>query len=156
MRNLERNEIENVSGGAGVPGAVAGALIGGAAVIGNSMITGEWNGLRILVAVGIGALGGALGNPMAGTQLVWRLNIAYSGGVASGVISAYNSAGTKVGTVTVGEVRIGGTDESGSATQSMYDPFKEHPVGYDEDGQPVYGSGPGDLRRFTTSSLMTA
>jgi hypothetical protein len=156
MRNLNRNEIENVSGGAGVPGAAAGFLITSVAVVGNSMVTGEWNGLRMAAVIAAGTLGGALGNPMAGTQLIWRLNIAYSGGVASGVISAYNLAGSRVGTVSVGELRLAGTDESGSATQSMYDPFKEHPIGYDDYGQPIYGAGPGDLRRFTTSSLMTA
>jgi hypothetical protein len=153
MRNLDRNETENVAGGAGVPGAVAGALIAGVAVVGNNMVTGEWNGLRMFAVVAVGALGGALGNPMAGTQLMWRLNIAYAGGVATGVISAFDSAGTRVGTVSVGELRLAGTDESGSATQSMYDPFKEHPTGYDDYGNPIYGSGPGDLRRFTTSLM---
>ncbi len=156
MRNLNRNEMESVSGGVGIPGAAAGALIAGVAVIGNSMVTGEWNGLKIFAAIGVGAIGGALGNPMAATQLVWRLNIAYSGGIASGVITAYSSAGTKVGTVSVGELQFVATDESGSPTQSMYDPFKEHVSGYDDFGNPIFSSGPSDLRRFRTSSSMTA
>lgn len=152
MRILQTNEVEKVSGGLGIGGAIVGAAITGSAVIGNSMLTGEWNGLKIAVALGAGAFAGFIGNPMSANLIVWRLNIAFSGGVATGVVQAYSSSG-KIGTVTTsGVYEVVGSGGPDSTEQSMYDPEKDsgHIIGQDENGNPIYGSAldPSNLRRF--------
>jgi hypothetical protein len=118
MRKLELNEVQSVSGGFVLPAAFAGAAISSAAYIGSSMISGTISGQRLIIAAASGFVGGGLGSLAAAHVVVWRLNIAFAGGISHGVLEGYDGAGGKIGTVSVSDIRLVTPEESRESQES--------------------------------------
>jgi len=68
MRELNFNEIEEVSGGWGLPGAFVGGLSGGAGYLGNAASSGSfsWSGLG--GSIGTGSILGAISDPIGAAR----------------------------------------------------------------------------------------
>lgn len=61
MRELTQKEAEEIFGAAGVPGAIAGGIYGGAGYIGGVTGGGNFKTTEFIASVGSGALLGAMG-----------------------------------------------------------------------------------------------
>lgn len=69
MKELKFEQINEVNGGVGLPGAGLGAVTGGAGYLGNAVTSGEfsWGGFAASIAGGAasGAVGGPIGSAAA-------------------------------------------------------------------------------------------
>lgn len=82
---LSTEEIDEVSGGLMLPGAAVGAVIGGVAyAIDSGFSGGSWTGFA--VAVGMGALSGAVGGSVHVVSAVWGFNATVVGSTAGAVV----------------------------------------------------------------------
>lgn len=82
---LSADEIDEVSGGVGVPGAIVGAVLGGAAyAIDAGFSGGSWTGFG--VAIGMGALTGAIGGSVPVARAVWSFNGTIFGTTTSAIL----------------------------------------------------------------------
>lgn len=87
MSELSSNDIDMVSGGVvGWPGAAIGGVYGGLGYLGSATTSGSFNFGQFGSAVGVGAVGGFYGGPLAsavGRYVVPR--VSYVGGAISGM-----------------------------------------------------------------------
>jgi hypothetical protein len=99
LKDITIKELEVVSGGIGVPGAIAGAFTAGAGYVGFEATTGGGSMTGFVSAVAAGAVAGFVSGP-AGGQAVASTIIAggsasFYGGMAAGFgLNAWNAAGT--------------------------------------------------------------
>lgn len=82
---LSAEEIDEVSGAVGVPGAIVGAVLGGTAyAIDAGFSGGSWTGFG--VAIGMGALSGAIGGSVPVVRAVWGFNGTIFGTTTSAIL----------------------------------------------------------------------
>jgi hypothetical protein len=100
MRQLDVNDLELVTGAVGVPGAIVGAG-GGLATYAGNVSTGpnEWDWIDAGMAVGLGAIGGAITGPVGANRAAHSVGFSGVAGVFAGGVSSVRS-----GTVTIGPI----------------------------------------------------
>ena len=87
MQELKFEELEEVNGGVGLPGAGLGALTGAAAYLGSAATSGDfsWGGLGAATATG--AASGAIGGPVGSAAARYLLpRVAFIGGASEGAL----------------------------------------------------------------------
>ena len=114
MYQLDIKDLEVVTGAVGVPGAIVGAGVGLATYAG-SVSTGpnEWDWIDAGMAVGVGAISGAVTGPVGANRAVHAVGVSGVTGVVAGGVSSVRS-----GTVTIGPI-----------TEKSIDPPNNHKDG---------------------------
>ena len=86
MRELTQNELSNVRGAWGVPGAGLGAFAGAAGYLGFAATSGTFSWGQLGVYTAGGALTGAIGGPVGVVRAYFMPRAAFGvGAVASGI-----------------------------------------------------------------------
>ncbi len=84
MRELNFNEVEEVSGGWGLPGAFVGGLTGGAGYLGNALTSGSFSWSDLGYSAGSGAVLGAIGGPIGAARAYALPRVSFGLGAAYG------------------------------------------------------------------------
>ena len=92
MRELELKEMELVSAGFAVPGAVVGAAAGAGAYVSGKLAAGETpSALGTVGSAAIGAFAGFFGGPMGANTAVNVIGATSVGGAVTGGVTKMNS-----------------------------------------------------------------
>lgn len=98
LKDITIKELEVVSGGVGIPGAIAGAISAGAGYVGFEGTTGGGSMAGFVATVAAGALVGFVTGPGGGQAVAAAISggsASFYGGMAAGFgFNAWNAAGT--------------------------------------------------------------
>ena len=87
MRELNQQEIDEVAGAWGLPGAVIGAVSGAAMYMGSSLTSGDFSGRELATATAVGAALGFVSGPMSMTRAYFYPRASALGGAIEGYMS---------------------------------------------------------------------
>lgn len=91
-RVIEDNDLELISGGYLIPGALLGAFSGAAAYTAQAVIANNFSTGKFVTATATGAAAGFVGGPLTVARSIWTINVALGGGIVAGVAEARESA----------------------------------------------------------------
>ena len=89
---LRDDEILSIGGGFGPPGAIVGGTTAWLAYVTEKAISNEkitFGGMG--TAIGVGAVGGALGGPISTVRSIWSINFGIAAGSFTGLVNALGS-----------------------------------------------------------------
>ncbi|MCP3429565.1 hypothetical protein [Opacimonas viscosa] len=86
MKELTSQQIDNIDGGVGIPGAIVGAVSGGITYLASAATSGSGNVGGFAVAVAGGAVGGFVsGGAVSVARAYATTKVAFAGGAAAGL-----------------------------------------------------------------------